>query len=100
MRYLGSLSGEGTMKVDGIAMARASYDFEGYAHKVGRNTGAGEIQMAADDLKSLFGRHNLQLLTDDGFLLDLTFSDKDLQSADRAHVEVSGDLPPGPVWRR
>ena len=58
---------------------------------------AGEIQAPAEVLKGLFGLPDLQLLTDRGFLLDLSFSDTTLAPAsDVAHVDVSGQLPTRP----
>jgi hypothetical protein len=64
-------------------------------------TGSGELKLAPSDLEAVFGRLGVQLLTDDGRLLDLTFSEKELRmAADAAHVHVSGDLPRSPAeWR-
>ena len=47
------------------------------------------------------GRIGVQLLTDDGRLLDLKSSEKELRpGADAAHVDVTGDLPRSPGdWR-
>jgi hypothetical protein len=60
-------------------------------------TGSGEIRLAAAALESVFGRDDVQLLTDDGRLLDLRFSEKELLAAsDVAHVDVTGDLPTDP----
>jgi len=63
--------------------------------------GSGEITLAPSDLEAVFGRLGVQLLTDDGRLLDLKFSEKELRPAtDAAHVDVSGDLPRSPAeWR-
>jgi hypothetical protein len=45
-------------------------------------------------LQAVFGRPGIQLLTDDGRLLDLKFSQKALSARSGvALVEVSGDLP-------
>jgi len=62
---------------------------------------SGELRLAPTDLKAVFGRLGVQLHTDDGCLLDLTFSEKELHPAtDAAHVDVSGDLPRSPAeWR-
>jgi hypothetical protein len=57
-------------------------------------TSCGEIRLAATALKGVFGRTDVQLLTDDGRLLDLRFSEKELlRESDVAHVDVRGDLP-------
>ena len=63
--------------------------------------GSGEITLAPSDLEAVFGRLGVQLLTDDGRLLDLKFSEKELRPAtDAVHVDVSGDLPRSPAeWR-
>ncbi|MCT7374574.1 hypothetical protein [Chelativorans salis] len=63
-------------------------------------TGSGEIRMPPDALRQVFGREDLDLLTDDGRLLSLRFSEKQLPVAsDSAHVDVTGDLPPQSEWR-
>ena len=55
---------------------------------------SGEIEAPRADLEAAFGRPGVQLLTDDGRLLDLKFSQKSLAPrAGIALVEVSGDLP-------
>jgi hypothetical protein len=101
MRYLGAISGNGMLRCNGQEIARASYDFEGFFGKPVGVTSSGEIRVAAAALKSVFGRKDVQLLTDDGRLLDLRFSEKALLPAsDAAHVDVTGDLPAHPEnWR-
>jgi hypothetical protein len=101
MQYLGRISGSGWLKRDGEAVARASYDFEGFSRQGGTVVSSGEISLSPSDLKIVFGRLGVQLLTDDGRLLDLRFSSKELRHAeDSAPVEVSGDLPGSPAeWR-
>ena len=93
MRYLGAISGSGTLKCGGEEVARATYDFDGFFRKPVGVTGSGEIQLAPVALKRVFGRRDVQLLTDDGRLLDLRFSEKLLAAGDVAHVDVTGDLP-------
>jgi hypothetical protein len=101
MQYLGRIAGSGLLMRDGDAVARTSYDFEGFARQRGVVVSSGEINLAPSDLKTVFGRLNVQLLTDDGRLLDLRFTDKELRHAsDVAQVEVSGDLPGSSAeWR-
>ena len=101
MQYLGRIAGSGLLMRDGEAVARANYDFEGFARPRGVVVSSGEISLSPSDLKSVFGRLGVQLLTDDGRLLDLRFSDKALRhSNDAAEVEVTGDLPGSPAeWR-
>jgi len=86
---------------DGKPVVRASYDFEGFSRLRGAVMSSGEIILPPAALKIVFGRLGVQLLTDDGRLLDLRFSNKELrQGDDAALVEVSGDLPASPAeWR-
>jgi hypothetical protein len=101
MRYLGRISGTGMLQCSGKDVARAAFSFDGYAKRPAGVSSCGEIRMAAPVLKAVFGRSDVQLLTDSGRLLDLRFSDKGLRaSSDVAHVDVTGDLPPTPEsWR-
>jgi hypothetical protein len=74
--------------------SRASYDFDGFFRQPIGVTCCGEIQLSAAILKDVFGRRDVQLLTDEGRLLDLVFSETALLSAsDVAHVDVTGELP-------
>jgi hypothetical protein len=102
MRYLGAISGSGVLKCDGQEIARASYDFEGFFRKPVGVTSSGEIRSSAGALKSVFGRSDVQLFTDDGRLLDLRFSEKTLPPAsDVVHVDVTAGLPADPEnWGR
>ncbi len=101
MQYLGRIAGSGLLMRDGETVARASYDFEGFSRQRGVVVSSGEINLAPSDLRTVFGRAGVQLLTDDGRLLDLRFSDKELRTAnDVAQVEVTGDLPGSSAeWR-
>ena len=100
-RYLGRIAGTGSVRIDGETVAHAAYDFDGFATPRGGVTGSGELRLTPSDLEAVFGRPGVQLLTDDGRLLDLKFSEKALPPAtDAAHVDVSGDLPRSPAeWR-
>ncbi len=94
MQYLGRIAGEGVMTSDGVAVARVAYDFEGYSRPGGQLMSSGEIEALPADLQAAFGRPHVQLLTDDGRLLDLKFSQKSLSARSGvALVEVTGDLP-------
>ena len=99
--YLGRLAGAGSVRIGGETIARAAYDFDGFATPHGGVTGSGELRLTASDLEAVFGRPGVQLLTDDGRLLDLKFSESTLPAAaEAAHVDVSGDLPRSPAeWR-
>ena len=99
MHHLGALRGAGVLTCGGETVARADYDFDGFLTKLGQVTGSGEIRMSPEALREVFGRKDLQLLTDDGRLLSLRFSEKRLPSAsDAAHVDVAGELPLVSEW--
>lgn len=92
MRYIGGISGVGTLKCDGEEVARVSYEFDGFYTEATGITRSGELRVSADALKSVFGRKDVQLLTDDGRIFDLTFSEKTLRPAtDIAHVDATDD---------
>jgi hypothetical protein len=96
LRYLGGMSGSGVVTQNGKTITPATFDLEGYFRAVGGVTGSGEIQLPAGVLKDLFGRTDLQLLTDQGCVLDLSFSvSKLIPTGDVAHVDVTGAMAPG-----
>jgi hypothetical protein len=100
MRYLGGISGAGTLRCGNETLARADYDLDGYTMRPGEVTGSGEIRMAPEFLRKAFRRKNLQLVTEDGRRLDLRFSEKELASgSSAAHVDVAGELPAASEWR-
>jgi hypothetical protein len=104
MRYIGGISGTGTLKCDGEEIARVSYEFDGFYSEATGITRSGELRVSADALKSVFGRKDVQLLTDDGRIFDLSFSDKQLRPAtDIAHVDATDDeavpAAPSKKWR-
>ncbi len=101
VRYLGRIAGAGSVRIGGETVARAAYDFDGFAAPRGGVICSGEIALAPSDLEAVFGGPGVQLLTDDGQLLDLKFTEMELRPATHAaHVDVSGDLPRSPAeWR-
>ncbi len=101
MQYLGGISGNGVLVCDGKDVTTAYYDFDGFLRPSKEVVGCGEIRLTAGALKAVFGRNDVQIRTDDGRLLNLKFSEKALSlAADAASVDVSGDLPAPPHWRR
>lgn len=93
MRYIGGAAGEGVLRCDGQEIGRATYDFDSFFNAPVGITSSGEIRLSPAALRGVFGRRVVQLLTDDGRLLNLTFSDKELRlESDAAHVDVTGDL--------
>ena len=102
MRYLGGTSGHGVLQSKGEDIAQTFYDFDSFFQKPAGITSCGEIRMPITILEGVFGRKDLQLLTEDGRLLDLKFSEKALPpSSDVVHVDVTGNLPAAWYnWRR
>ncbi len=102
LRYLGGISGEGAVKLDGETVAPVKFDLDGYFRPSTGVTGSGEIQMTSEALKSLFGRNDLELQTDQGLLLGLRFSDSTLpKSSDFVRVEVKARPTTAPDdWRQ
>jgi hypothetical protein len=99
MQYLGGIQGAGILTYDGKTIGRADYDFDGFLTK-GEVMSSGEIRMPSEAMKSVFGRQGLQLMTDNGRLLSLRFTEKKLGLAgDAAHVDVLGQLPAADEWR-
>jgi hypothetical protein len=100
MQYLGKIHGAGSLTCGGETIARAEYDLDGFLMKLGQVTGSGEIRMAPEALRDVFGRKDLHLLTDNGRRFSLRFSEKRLRSAsDAAHVDITGNLPRASEWR-
>lgn len=94
LRYLGGISGQGVVTQNGKTVAKAGFDLDGYVHAAGAVTGSGEIQAPPEVLQGLFGRADLQLLTDRGLVLDLSFTNATLApTSNVAHVDVTGKLP-------
>jgi hypothetical protein len=101
LRYLGRLSGRGVISQNGKSLAEADFDFDGYFHAATGVTACGEIEAPPEVLEGLFGRPDLQILTEEGLLLNINFSDAKLApSSDVAHVDVTGQLPTASAdWR-
>ncbi|PTW59301.1 hypothetical protein C8N35_10714 [Breoghania corrubedonensis] len=99
MQYLGRIHGAGVLKYAGKTFSHIDYDFDGFLRKPVEVIGSGEIRMSADTLRQLFGREDLHLLTDDGRLLSVRFSERHLPEASGgAHVDVAGGLPSPSEW--
>ena len=97
MRYLGKISGSGVLKCNGEEIARASYDFDEFFKEPAGVTSCGEIRLSATVLQDVFGHKDVQLLSDNGRLFNLRFSEKKLlQASDVAHMDVTGELPSTP----
>lgn len=99
MKYLGSITGRGVLQHDGVEIADTTYELEGYIQRIGSVTGSGELGLAANVLQNVLDQPNLQLLTSNGQLLDITFSDKKPRAGNHIHVDLSGNLPAINEWR-
>lgn len=105
MRYIGGISGTGMLKCGGEDVAPVSYELDGFYVEPKGITRSGELRVDAEALKGVFGRKDVQLVTEDGRIFDLTFSDKELRPAcDTAHVDAIDETelaPPSPrrAWR-
>jgi hypothetical protein len=94
LRYLGGISGQGVVKQNGKTIAPAKFDLDGYYRPAVGVTGSGEIELSGNVLQGLFGRTDLELLTDQGLLLALRFSGSAPPvGGDIAHVEVTSQSP-------
>jgi hypothetical protein len=99
MHYLGRRRGAGILTYGGQKVARVDYESDGFLTKPGQVTGCSEIRTPPEVLRRVFGRKDVQLLTDDRRHLSLRFSEKRLHpTSDAAHVDVAGELPPVSEW--
>src|SRR3982751_5581903 len=100
MRYLGGLRGAGTLRLGGEILAPADYELDGYLVPPAGVAGSGEIRTAPEVLRRVFGRRDLELVTEDGRALSFRFSAKQLLAChDAAHIDVTGGLPEAKNWR-
>jgi hypothetical protein len=100
MRYLGGLRGAGTLRCKGQVLASADYELDGYLVPPAGIAGSGEIRTAPEVLRKVFGRRDLELVTEDGRALSFRFSDKKLTAGDdAAHVDVTAGMPTAKEWR-
>lgn len=106
MRYVGGISGTGILKCGDEEVARVSYELDGFYMEPVGITRSGELRVDSDALKGVFGRKDVQLITEDGRVFDLTFSDKELRpDCDATHVDAMDQAEAAPPsarrsWRR
>lgn len=99
MRYLGGLRGAGTLRCKGKDLGPADYELDGYAVPPAGVAGSGEIRTAPEVLRKVFGRRDLELVTENGRALTFRFSDRKLTAGDAAaHIDVTGGLPEAKNW--
>jgi len=100
MRYLGALRGAGTLRCGDETLAPAEYDVDGYLVPPAGVSGSGEIRVEPRVLRRVFGRKDLQLVTEGGRRLGLRFTEKKLGAdGDAAHIDVTDGLPSAKDWR-
>ncbi len=103
MQFLGAMRGQGVLtstKDDGDFGA-AEYDIDGFRTQTGECVASGELRLPSERLAEAFGRNDLRLRTEDGALLTLRFSAKQIRpGSDAAHVDITGGLPPAKDWSR
>lgn len=105
MRYIGGISRTGTLKCGSEDVARVSYELDGFHVEPNGIARSGELRVDAEALKGVFSRKDVQLVTEDGRIFDLTFSDKELHpDCDAAHVDATDEgemapLSPRRAWR-
>ena len=99
MKYLGNICGRGVLEHHGVGIAAATYEVEGYLQRSGSIRGSGEIAVAPNVLQRVIDQPGLQLLTSNGFLLDIEISDKKISAGDYIAINVSGNLPAEEDWR-
>lgn len=101
MRYLGALRGAGELRCGNETIASAEYDVDGYMVPPGGVAASGEIRAEPKVLRRVFGRKDIQLVTEGGRLLSLRFTEKKLGAeGDAAHVDVTAGLPSAKDWRQ
>jgi hypothetical protein len=101
MRYIGGISGTGVLKCGGEEIARVSYELDGFQIEPIGVTRSGELRISSDALKDVFGRNDVQLITDDGRVFDLRFSDKELRpDCDATHVDATDEAETGTPFPR
>ena len=101
VRYLGGLSGTGTLRCGDGDVGQAAFEFDGYDREPQGVSLCGEIRLEPAALQAVFGRPDVELVTTEGQLFHLRFSEKTLPAAaGAAHVDVVGTLPELPArWR-
>lgn len=99
MKYLGSISGRGVIQHDGVAIAEATYELEGYVQQVGGVTGSGEIGLNQVELQAVLEQSEVHLLTSENHLLKIRFSDKKIRAGAYVHVSVTGDRLAKEEWQ-
>jgi len=100
MRYLGGLRGAGTLRCGGQVLAPADYELDGYLVPPAGVAASGEVRTTPEVLRKVFGRRDLELVTESGRALSFRFSEKKLLAGDdAAHVDVTAGLPDAKNWR-
>jgi hypothetical protein len=100
MHYLGKISGHGMLQRKGHAIAEATYEFEAFRHNQGLVRASGEISLTRDMPEGFAGFSRIELLTDDGELLEVKRPDADRPLSRHINVELMGNLNDIRGWQR
>lgn len=101
MKFLGKLSGTGTLATADETIGPANYELDGYVMRPGAVVASGELHMEAAILRDAFARRGLRLVTADGRTLPLRFTGKPSDRHGRiAHIDISEGLPDEKEWLR
>lgn len=92
MKYLGKISGSGVLQHMGRPLARASYEIEAYQHNQGLLKASGEMSLNRVTGENLAGVSRMQLLTDDGDLLEIKRPNPERPIGRYFDFEVTGNL--------
>lgn len=94
MRYLGSMTCQGTLSPKPDVSAPGTLEIECYEQKGGMVLASGEIESRPSAIGMMKGSGDVRFVTEDGHVMKLTLSDsKNAPSGGIAQVVASGDLP-------
>jgi hypothetical protein len=101
MRFLGKLTGSGTVASADGTIGPADYELDGYVMKPGAIVASGEVRMPSAALARAHVGQGVRLVTADGRALPLRFTGRPPdRGGDAARVDISEGLPDEKEWRR
>ena len=98
MKYLGSISGTGELLKNGVVVAGAAYELEGYVRQKGRLSGSGEISLTSFVGNAALTEKDLHLRVAGGQVFDLVVADGKRLAPNVYGVDITGDLPADGDW--
>ena len=100
MQYLGKISGRGVLQRMGLAVAKADYEIEVFRLNQGLVKASGEMSLGSGKTTSLAGVSRMQLLTDDGEVLEIKRPNADRPIGRFFDFEVTGNIDGVGNWHR